>query len=407
MIDKIKTGIYIPNYSNFYNFLKSLFPTIKSKYLDVIFNDKNHKLLLSAFTHELIDPDNNYQYLEIVGDAVCNSFITNYFSGRFPFLKCVEGVPVLARLKINYGSKQTFFEIAKNLHFWDYISAPTELRHTKMKSLLEDVFEAFIGAIVTILDSEFCVGVGYSVAYTFMKTNFDKLNISLKYNDLFDAKTRLKELFDFNSKILTKLEYRDDVKEEGKLASTSIYCNINSTTVYLSSASASLLDDARTFASEKALVILEQKGFTKKIPYIYEELDKYITNPNYVPILKQPIIYDVSDINKLLSNHKKIKQYKYTFSPLGFSIKDKNTTLAINILRQGGNPLVTDIFNLNCYDYLFMYYSNPDEIKNILSVCKQLKFPVQLHTDVYEHKYKMIYEKSTDPFFRSLKIDVV
>jgi len=118
---------------------------INHKYIDVLTSEEHLNLYKDAFTSDEIDPENNYQVFEQMGDATGNKFIITYMYNRFPYLKCVSGVKVIARLKINYGSKQTFCSIACNLGFWPFISATTDLRQRKMKSLLEDVFEAFIG----------------------------------------------------------------------------------------------------------------------------------------------------------------------------------------------------------------------------------------------------------------------
>ena len=58
-----------------------------------------------------------------MGDLTINKFIVNYSYKRFPQLKCTEGVKVVARLRINYGSRQSFSEIAEKLGIWNYISA--------------------------------------------------------------------------------------------------------------------------------------------------------------------------------------------------------------------------------------------------------------------------------------------
>jgi hypothetical protein len=54
----------------------------------------------------------------------------------------------------------------------------------------------------------FCEGVGYAIVYTILKSIFDNMNISLKYEDLYDAKTRLKELCDMYKTQLTNLNYK-------------------------------------------------------------------------------------------------------------------------------------------------------------------------------------------------------
>lgn len=124
-----------------------------------------------------------------------------YFYDRFPQLNCPAGVAVIARLKIVYASKNSFQDIAEKLGFWPYIKASQNEKDQKRKSLLEDVFEAFIGATQQILDDEYELGFGFTIVCRILKGIFDEIPISLEYEELYDAKTRLKEYFDANQGI--------------------------------------------------------------------------------------------------------------------------------------------------------------------------------------------------------------
>lgn len=163
--------------------------------------DRNMDTYKKAFTSAGYDNDFNYEELEQKGDASANNFLVWYFYNRFPQLNCPAGVAVIARLKIVYASKNSFQGIAEKLGFWPYINATQHERDTKRKSLLEDVFEAFIGATQQILDNEYELGFGFTVICRILKGIFDEIPISLEYEDLYDAKTRLKEYFDANPKI--------------------------------------------------------------------------------------------------------------------------------------------------------------------------------------------------------------
>ena len=165
---------------------------LKSKYIKMLTDPEAMKIYGCAFTSELVDSDNNYQVLEQVGDLSGNKFIVNYMYERFPQLDCAEGVKVVARLLINYGAKESFCEIARKLGFLEFISATNDLRQRKMKPLLEDVFEAFLGATERILDRRKRVGVGYAIVHDILTSIFNEMHISLRYEDLYDAKTRLK-----------------------------------------------------------------------------------------------------------------------------------------------------------------------------------------------------------------------
>lgn len=181
---------------------------LKPKYIDSILTEKGMKAYGNAFTASSADPVNNYERFEQIGDVSANKFIVWYAYRRFPQLDCTEGVKVVARLRINYGAKESFAPMAEKLGFWDFISCAEDgadkgkkyrVRHKK--DLLEDTFEAFIGCTEYLLDKEYRPGVGYGIVYDILSDIFDELPISLRFEDLFDAKTRLKETFDINSEL--------------------------------------------------------------------------------------------------------------------------------------------------------------------------------------------------------------
>lgn len=173
-----------------------------------------------GFTHSSIHPINNYEVYEFKGDSTANNCLVWYFADRFPHLNTPEHVKTLARLKINYGSKKTFYSIADKLGMWDFISAGTETRITKSKvkvgnriqvvektniidikqtrkkSLLEDAFEAVIGIIHTLMDVLVKKGSGFKICYKIIQSLYDDIDIKLDHASLYDPKTRLKELFD-------------------------------------------------------------------------------------------------------------------------------------------------------------------------------------------------------------------
>lgn len=173
---------------------------LKPKYLDILVKSAR-RYEREAFTSPSVDPKVNYEINEILGDATAGKFITWYFYERFPQLDCAKAVKVIARLKINYASKKVFSDIAKRLGFDSLIRAGDHVTPKEWISILEDVFEAFIGLTERILDETFTRGVGYAVVYDMLKSIYDEMDISLAYENLYDAKTRLKQLFDSNKQL--------------------------------------------------------------------------------------------------------------------------------------------------------------------------------------------------------------
>jgi dsRNA-specific ribonuclease len=64
-----------------------------------------------------------------MGDSTIGKFIVWSSYEKFPQLRGKsEAVEIVARMKINLGSKDNLYQIAENLGFWPFISASEELR---------------------------------------------------------------------------------------------------------------------------------------------------------------------------------------------------------------------------------------------------------------------------------------
>jgi dsRNA-specific ribonuclease len=247
---------------------------LSEKNLDLYTNEESMKVYAQAFTAASADEDVNYEMYEQLGDVTANKFIVWYMYRRFPQLKHPLGVKVVARLRINYGARQTFSQLGERLGFWDFISASVEDRGRKKKDLLEDCVESFIGATEMLIDMNSSIGVGNAVAYNILKSVFDEIDISLEYEDLYDAKTRIKELFDFNKDTLGKLKYESTRDEE-----TGIFIS-NAVIEYRPGmrrdlvgvagyGSAMKMKDAEQKAAAFALAHLNRNGFVKPKPKEY------------------------------------------------------------------------------------------------------------------------------------------
>lgn len=263
---------------------------LKPKYLDILTNDENMKLFGNAFTSPTADPENNYEMYEQLGDLSANKFIVWYVYKRFPQLRCAKGVKIAARLRINYGSKQSFYEIAEKYDFWEFITASVERRQHKKKALMEDALEAFIGCTETILDDMFQPGVGYGIVYDILKNIFDDMPISLAYNDLYDSKTRLKELYDLYPDTLGTVVYLD--YRQDQLATSYVYQVRPESTdnpikikvgpgkkdfelkprpewILIGVGKAAIKPDAQKKAAEEGIKYMQMRGFVKPVPEEY------------------------------------------------------------------------------------------------------------------------------------------
>lgn len=188
---------------------------IDPKYMDVLTNPEALAIYRVAFTSNTVDSDNNYELYEYMGDMAANAAVVMYFYEAFPQLRCPRSINILNRLKIVHVSRESFSKIAEDLGFWPHIrydedvAAERPILKKSREALLEDVFEAFVGATEIILIDAFgMVGVASQIIYNFIKPIFDAKEISFAPEDLYDAKTRLKELFEIRKNVPNPLAER-------------------------------------------------------------------------------------------------------------------------------------------------------------------------------------------------------
>jgi dsRNA-specific ribonuclease len=267
----------------FCEFIRSLLlrSGLKTRYIDLLTNEESMKTYTDVFTHISIDPDRNYEYLEILGDVTCNKSIVWYIKDRFPQLQNSEGVKVIARLRINLVSKKNFASIADKLGFEPFISCEKEIKEQKGKSLLEDVFEAFFGATELLIDKIIGNGAGYGICYRILQSILDEESISLRYEDLYDPITRLKETFDFFrqqvpgrqcSMIWGNMLWENYKSDKGQVVSLFQYDKLTNRKRLLITTEAPLLDEAKQQAAGRYLQILNDQGFKRPIPAYYARI---------------------------------------------------------------------------------------------------------------------------------------
>ena len=248
---------------------------LKKKYIDKITDKEGMELYLQAFTHESVDPVQNYQWLEILGDVTLNKCIVWYINSRFPQLHNKEGVKVIARLKINLVSKKNFSEIARRLGFLPFIRCDPQNNNGKPcleVDLLEDTLEAFFGATEILIDQAVSVGAGYGICYHLLKNIMDPEPISLRYEDLYDAVTRLKELSDAH-KQLGQIHYTVFKIDNNQMVRVFANWNKNNQTgQFLAEAIAPSKFEGQQIAAGKALALLAQRGIQKPVDPYYRTL---------------------------------------------------------------------------------------------------------------------------------------
>lgn len=426
---EIVPGIHFGNRGNtFRTLIKSILKkgNIKRKYMDILLTEESLKIYSNAFTSESVDDVNNYQVLEQLGDLSGNKFIVQHIYRRFPQLKCAEGVKVVARLRINYGSKNSFSKIAEDYGFWDFITATNELRLRERRSLLEDVFEAFLGATEQILDDSTITeegdsfGLGYANVYRILTAIFNDIPISLEYEDLYDAKTRLKELFDLHGTVLGPLIY---TYEKGAVDTTVFVHRLKGASyevrpdgtvnmqkinypsdpvarrdcrVLIGKGTATLKDEAEQVAAGDALSNLASQGYIKHAPAIYARFSgktKAIpreTNRNDVlRICERP-----EAINDQFPTRGKSKyQSKYTSPPITHFCRKRDLKGIELCLEMGANPNKVDFIGMTAVDALFIGDVDEIVVKKILKALLTVYSSLCMHKNVFD-TYYVKYQRS-------------
>lgn len=141
-----------------------------------------------AFTHSSYNADVNtkhhdYERLEFLGDSVIGFVISEVAFELHPDM----GQGLLTKLKSSLVSTNFLAQQSLNLHFDEYVKVGNSFMGDIRKSshLLEDIFEAFCGALY--LDQ------GFAVAKEFIVTIFKERLEKVRIDDLTDYKSKLQE----------------------------------------------------------------------------------------------------------------------------------------------------------------------------------------------------------------------
>ena len=160
---------------------------------------KNRELFEMAFTHSSFNSDaktthHDYERLEFIGDSVLGFVVASLIYKYHPEMK--EGE--MTRTRSSLVQSNSLAKYAINLGYNEYIRAGHSLsleEASKNHNILEDVFEAVIGALYLDQGIEFCI--------KFITKIFRDDVINFKIDDFKDYKSLLQEAM--------QAEYRESV----------------------------------------------------------------------------------------------------------------------------------------------------------------------------------------------------
>ena len=149
----------------------------------------NEELYLLAFTHPSYNADaktkhHDYERLEYMGDAVIGYVVADLIYKNHPTMD--QGL--MSKLRSNIVRSSSLADYARKLNYVEFITTGQSIQHDQIShsnKILEDVFEASMGAIY--------LDLGIKVAYGVIKNIVlnDVKNVDIY--ELTDAKTRLQE----------------------------------------------------------------------------------------------------------------------------------------------------------------------------------------------------------------------
>lgn len=179
---------------------------INQEYREAFTDPEGMKMFLAVVTHPTHDAETNYEEFEFVGDGIIKGILSQYIPRRFPkmaggeskYSKKGTGEGVLSKTRRFLEQRKTLSDFALERGFWDYVRADADILEKSRKETLEDVFEAFVGALTEIVDQRVKRGLGYNYAYNYVEASLNNMEIEISKKTLDDPITRLNELYKAN-----------------------------------------------------------------------------------------------------------------------------------------------------------------------------------------------------------------
>ncbi len=178
---------------------------------------KNNGLLKKALTHRssVRDKTQSNERLEFLGDAVLELVVTEFLINNYKTID--EGK--LSKIRAASVNTKALASIAKKLELFNYIIVGKSERKEGIvynESILEDTFEAIVGAIY--LDG------GLEKAKRFIEYYLaDTIKTIVEKGIIFDYKTYLQEL---TQRVFGGLPVYEIIKEEGQEHNKTFYCDV-------------------------------------------------------------------------------------------------------------------------------------------------------------------------------------
>uniref|UniRef100_A0A6C0L1Q6 RNase III domain-containing protein n=1 Tax=viral metagenome TaxID=1070528 RepID=A0A6C0L1Q6_9ZZZZ len=172
-------------------------------------------------SHYLPLQDISYEAMEFLGDSILGSVVCSYLYKRFYGIhKQNEGF--LTKLKIRLVCGENLCEFSKRIHFQKYLIISNHIEEKcsgrENSNILEDVFEAFIGAL--FLDHNYQVAEDFIIRV--IEKYFDFTDILLRDNNYKDQISRyFQQNFGvypvYKTERIEDIGFRTEILKEGEI----------------------------------------------------------------------------------------------------------------------------------------------------------------------------------------------
>lgn len=170
-------------------------PIANTDHYEVLFDsDAVLNYWIKAFTHESVDPVNNYQSLEFFGDVIMNYSFAEYIR-KLALQRDYQLSQSKASIVLNYYmSKPQQAKMARDLGLVEYVRFDTEHPDINI-SVQEDVLEAFFGALNILCNDKIEDGLGPIYCFNLIANLYNQIDIDFEKIQK-DAVSQLKELYE-------------------------------------------------------------------------------------------------------------------------------------------------------------------------------------------------------------------
>ena len=178
--------------------------------------------------------NHNYEKFEFLGDSILKPIMTEYIMDFYPD----ENEGFLSKLRSRIEKTQMLSRLSRLLKLSDYVLISREYEETSTRdnndNIMEDIFEAFIGALYTDLKENNNEGYAYQIIHDFIFNIFEDDFYGVDLQELAQDDNYKDQLNAYcnSHKLPTPKYILKNIEEETKIRGNSLY-NIKIYNIYV------------------------------------------------------------------------------------------------------------------------------------------------------------------------------